>query len=106
MEPISFNALKLTSSQAEMSPELMPKQAVGKTEDGMSFRDLMGRMIDEVDHLQKKSDSATEDLIAGRRNDVHNVAMMMDESGVAFDLLLQIRNKMVEGFKEISRMQA
>ncbi|NCD32778.1 MAG: flagellar hook-basal body complex protein FliE [Spartobacteria bacterium] len=105
MEPISYSALKINSDQMEIAPHLQSQQ-VEKPAEGMSFGDLMGRMIDEVDHLQKASDQATEDLVTGRRNDVHNVAVMMDESGVAFDLLLQIRNKMVEGFKEISRMQA
>ncbi len=105
MEPISFSALRFNSvQQDEMAPHLRAPKPEPKED--MSFKDLMGDMIREVNTMQKTSDQASTDLVLGKRNDVHNVAIMMDEAGVAFDLLMQIRNKMVEAYKEISRMQA
>ena len=106
MELVSYNALKFDAQQQiDLAPELKPSlQQVEK--EGLSFKDLMGNMVSEVDRLQKDADLAVSDLVAGRRNDVHNIAIKMDEAGVAFDLMMQIRNKMVEGFKEISKMQS
>ena len=104
MEPISYNALKIGSERIELAPELKP-QELQKQDEGLSFKELMSDMVSQVDRLQSDADTAISDLAAGRRSDVHNIAIKMDESGVAFDLLMQIRNKMVEGFKEISKMQ-
>lgn len=105
MEPVSYNAVKFDAQQYDLAPELKPvvKQPEGEA---LSFKDLMGNMVSEVDRLQKDADLAINDLVAGRRNDVHNIAVKMDEAGVAFDLMMQIRNKMVESFKELSKMQA
>jgi flagellar hook-basal body complex protein FliE len=107
MEPISYSALKIVSAEkaGEIAPQLKPAE-LQKNEEGLTFKELMGGMVRDVDRLQKNADSALKDLAAGRRSDVHNIAIKMDEAGVAFDLMMQIRNKMVEGFKEISRMQA
>jgi len=106
MEPVSYCALKFVDAQqAELAPALKPTPATDEN-NPLSFKDLMGNMVSEVDRLQKDADQAISDLVAGRRNDVHNIAIKMDEAGVAFDLMMQIRNKMVEGFKEISKMQA
>ena len=106
MEPISYNALKFDLQQvSEIAPELKPT-VQQEPESGLTFKELMGNMVSEVDRLQKDADTAVTDLVAGRRSDVHNVAIKMDEAGVAFDLMMQIRNKMVDGFKEISRIQA
>ena len=105
MEPVSYSALKFGSQNYELAPELKPA-ALAPQDEGMTFKELMGNMIDGVNDLQQDADQGVKDLMAGRRSDVHNVAIMMDESGVAFDLMLQIRNKMLDGFKELSQMQA
>ena len=105
MEPVSYGALRVSSGQMEIATPLKPA-AVKPEDSGMSFRDLMGGMISEVNRLQKTADQAVTDVVTGKRSDIHNVAIKMDEASVAFDLLLQIRNKMVEGFKEIQRVQA
>lgn len=106
MEAISYNALKFDSQQqVDLADELKPIGQESEKET-LSFKELMGNMVSEVDRLQKDADTAITDLVAGRRSDVHNIAIKMDEAGVAFDLMMQIRNKMVEGFKEISKMQA
>ncbi len=107
MEPVSYNALKFETQQLELAPELKPSmQQETEGKNALSFKDLMTNMVSEVDRLQKDADTAVSDLVAGRRSDVHNIAVKMDEAGVAFDLMLQIRNKMLDGFKEISQIQA
>ena len=106
MELINYDMLKVGSARLELAPEMKPV-AQEKTDDkGLSFKELMGGMVNDVDLLQKDADTAVSDLVSGKRNDIHNVAIKMDEAGVAFDLMLQIRNKMVEGFNELSKMQA
>jgi len=106
MELINYDMLKVGSARIELAPELKPSIEQQKADGGMSFKELMGDMVRDVDLLQKDADDAVKDLVAGKRSDVHNIAIKMDEAGIAFDLMMQIRNKMVEGFKELSQIQA
>jgi len=73
---------------------------------GEAFGNILKGLVDEVDSLQKNANSSIKDLVAGNRNDIHNVAIKMEEASVAFDLMMEIRNKLVEAYQEVSRMQA
>ncbi len=105
LAPISYEALKVGSSQLELAPTLKPV-ALSKSEEGLTFKQLLGGMVEQVDTLQKTADTSIKELAMGKRSDVHNIAIQMDEAGVAFDLMMQIRNKLVDAYKEISRIQS
>ncbi|MFN3820914.1 MAG: flagellar hook-basal body complex protein FliE [bacterium] len=70
-----------------------------------SFGEMMGNLIREVDRIQKIAEVATQKTLSGEAEDVHQVVIAMEEAQVAFRLLLEVRNKMVEAYKEIIRMQ-
>jgi flagellar hook-basal body complex protein FliE len=72
--------------------------------DGQSFKDVLQGLVSQVDSLQRDADSSIRGLIAGQETDVHNVAIKMEEASVAFDLMMSVRNKLLEAYQEISRM--
>ena len=45
------------------------------------------------------------DLLKGDRSDVHNVMIAVEKADIAFQLMLQVRNKIVSAYQEVSRMQ-
>jgi flagellar hook-basal body complex protein FliE len=45
------------------------------------------------------------DLLKGDRSDVHNVMIAVEKADVAFQLMMQVRNKIVSAYQEVSRMQ-
>ncbi len=98
----------LQGKRIEENPMLLPTATgAGKAQgDDASFRDVLGKLVEKVDSLQKDADNSIKDLVTGQGNvSVHNVAVKMEEASVAFDLMMEIRNKLLEAYQEISRMQ-
>jgi len=76
-------------------------QKAGETQD---FSDLLKETINEVNRLQAKSSQAQIDLVTGKTDNVAEVFTAMKKSGLAYQTLLQIRNKLLEAYDEIKRM--
>jgi len=103
MNPLGEN-LKIGVDQTGLSPSLNPDSAVRES-GGVPFKDVLKNLVDKVDSLQKDADVSIQGLVTGETTDIHNVAIKMEEAGVAFDLMMEIRNKLLEAYQEISKMQ-
>ncbi len=86
-------------------PEAADKASSRRTGTGESFADLLANAIDEANRLQKESDDQIGKLLAGKEADLHTVLIAMQKAQISFQLLMQVRNKIVEAYQEISRMQ-
>lgn len=60
--------------------------------------------VNWVDNKQHVAQEATFDVLSGRSDNLHQSVLATQEAGIAFTLLLEMRNKLVEGFKELTRM--
>jgi flagellar hook-basal body complex protein FliE len=69
----------------------------------------MGRLftqaLDNLDKGQKATDANINGLVAGEPVDLHHVMLQMEESMVKLNLALQVRNKVIEAYQEVQRMQ-
>lgn len=79
------------------------KQEVEKAK--TKFEDVLKTFITDVNDLQSVAKESIEKLASGEINDVHQVMVAVEKAGVAFDLMMEIRNKMLEAYQEIMRMQ-
>ena len=70
-----------------------------------SFRDVLLENINQVNKLQQDATAATEDLLAGRRDDVEGVLIATQKADTAFRMLLQVRNKVMEAYDEIKQIR-
>ena len=88
-------------------------QAIGKTEgatptakDGDDkFGGVLKDLLAETDELQHEADKAVDQLLAGEKQDVHEVMLSMAKADVSFRMMLEVRNKLVEAYQEVMRMQ-
>lgn len=69
------------------------------------FGDHLLQAIKEVDNLQSDRAGLVEDMVSGRVTEVHDVMIAAEEAQLAFELLLEVRNKLLESYQEIMRMQ-
>ena len=69
------------------------------------FLDLVRGFVGDVNDLQIRKGQAIDAFAAGEVADVHQVMVAVEEAGLALDLLLEIRNRTMEAFQEIMRMQ-
>ena len=69
------------------------------------FAQMFENFVKGVDQKKKSSARETQDLILGRSDNVHEAVVKSQEAGVAFNLMIEVRNKLVESYKELMRMQ-
>lgn len=70
-----------------------------------SFSKLLSQAMQDVNQVQQAADTDASRLVSGDPVDVHQVMIGMEKANVAFGLTLQVRNKLVEAYQEIMRMQ-
>lgn len=70
-----------------------------------SFGQLLTDALDNVNDLQKKADQASTDLATGRIDDISQVVIAAEKAAIALQLTIQVRNKMLESYQEMMRMQ-
>ena len=70
-----------------------------------SFAGTLHKALGEVNELQVQADDAATKLAMGEAEDIHQVMIAMEEAKMAMQLTVQVRNKIVEAYQEVSRMQ-
>jgi flagellar hook-basal body complex protein FliE len=69
------------------------------------FADLIKKSIESVNARQVESDKAAEGLASGQNSNIHEVMIKMEEAEISLRLMVQMRNKVVDAYQEIMRMQ-
>jgi flagellar hook-basal body complex protein FliE len=90
-------------------PTLIGPQAGTRTEpdpDSASFGTMLARSLNEVNQLHVAADNAVQDFAAGKQKDIHQTMIALEKADVAFQLLMQVRNKIISAYETIMRMQA
>lgn len=72
---------------------------------GPSFGDALKGAVEQVDHMQADATSKIGELLSGNGQDVHSAMISIQQSNLSFELMVQVRNKMVSAYQEISRLQ-
>lgn len=70
-----------------------------------SFKDVISKFIQDVDKMQKDSDQSVKDYATGEVTDLHQVMVAAEEANLSFQLMMEVRNKLLESYREIMRMQ-
>ena len=78
------------------------KAAKGKKGD---FLNILKNSMSEMNQLQKEAGAAAKMLASGEKIDIHNAMIAMQKADVSFRLMMEVRNKIVEAYHEIIRMQ-
>jgi flagellar hook-basal body complex protein FliE len=89
---------------ADASQRASQKQSTGESE-GRSFGDTIGDFLKTVNESQKESADAVTDIIQGKSENLHEAMAQLEESRLSFQLMLEIRNKLLESYQEIKRLQ-
>jgi flagellar hook-basal body complex protein FliE len=77
--------------------------AAGQAPDG--FSDVLRAAYTRVENSGSQSAQMIEGFLAGDRQDLHSVAMAAQRASLEFEMLLQVRNKVVQAYQEVMRMQ-
>lgn len=100
-DPIELQSLQ-PMREVDLTPQ---KDGVSPGEGKETFSDLLSRAINGVDETMKESDQNIQDFVAGKTDNVHDVMISMQRAQTSFQMMVEVRNKAVEAYNEISRMQ-
>jgi flagellar hook-basal body complex protein FliE len=86
-------------------PEIRTVRDLESGKDGASFGEVLKDAISTVNELQRQSNQEIEKLMAGESQDLHTTVIAMQKADLSFQLMMQVRNKIVQAYQEIMRMQ-
>jgi flagellar hook-basal body complex protein FliE len=72
---------------------------------GDSFGSMLGKLVQEVNAKQNASMEAVQSLQSGGNVSLHQAVIAMEEASVSFQLMVEVRNKLLESYQEMMRMQ-
>jgi len=72
---------------------------------GEGFGSTLKNAINQVNDLSDNSDQKVTELLQGDRSDIHNVMIAVEKADIAFQLMMQVRNKIVNAYQEVSKLQ-
>jgi flagellar hook-basal body complex protein FliE len=70
-----------------------------------SFGGALGNLVEEVNAKQEAANQSVNDMISGQNVSLHQTVLAMEEAGVSFQLMVEVRNKLLESYQELMRMQ-
>jgi len=73
--------------------------------EGGGFGDLLKQAVDKTDSVQKRADMMVDRAIMGQEQDLHRVMMAQEEASITFELLMEVRNRLMDAYQQIMQMQ-
>ena len=99
--------MPLPISGISTAPILPPSRstAAAGVESGPSFKDFLVQSIHDVNSMQAAADKAVEKLATGGDVNPAEVLTAVQKADIAFQMMIQVRNKLVDAFTEIKNLQ-
>jgi len=73
--------------------------------DGVSFKDVLMKNLNEVNKLQQDADKSLEDFVTGKNQNMSEVISASQKASMAFSMLTQIRNKLQDAYDEVKNLR-
>ena len=84
--------------------EMPPMEGAGAST-GASFGDLLGGLVHDVAQKQAAASSAVTGLLSGQNVSLHGAMISMEEANVSFQMMVEVRNRLLDSYQELMRMQ-
>lgn len=82
-----------------------PSGTEGSGVSGASFSKILEESLEKVNQYQVEADVAIKNLVAGRDKNIHETMLTLERADTSLKLMMQVRNKILEAYKEVMRMQ-
>ncbi len=79
--------------------------AAGPGSNGISFGDVLKNAVQSVNQVNDSAAAQVNNLLRGGSGDVNDVMIAVEKADVSFQLMMQVRNKIVSAYQDIEKMQ-
>ncbi len=104
-KPMDLSSIE--SDLRSMGGTKQSKLGAGTVNDGTEsqFLELLKEGIADVNKGMKESDKASMDLATGKSSNIHQTMLAVTKAELGFNMLVQLRNKAIEAYQDVMRMQ-
>ena len=92
-------------SSLEALANASPKKAANAAQPEKTFQETLKESLEKVNEIQQEADNAVKKLATGEGGNIHETMLAIEKADVSFRMMMQVRNKIVEAYQEIMRMQ-
>jgi flagellar hook-basal body complex protein FliE len=68
------------------------------------FLDTLRSAVDQVNDIQSQANSSVGSMLSGDGQDVHSAMIAVEKANLTFELMVQVRNKIVSAYQEVSKI--
>ena len=97
-------AIPLSELQV-VSPGTLTQSLGGTQPTQTSFANIFGQLVNEVGEKQAAAGENVSALLGGQNVSLHQAMISMEEASVSFQIMVEVRNKLLESYQELMRMQ-
>jgi flagellar hook-basal body complex protein FliE len=69
------------------------------------FWDALKTTLNQVQEVQNEADQKVTDLVTGKGEDIHSAMAAVEKADLSFQLVMQVRNKIVQAYQQVSQIQ-
>jgi flagellar hook-basal body complex protein FliE len=102
---MAINEINPVGPLREAEGQTRVQQPAQTGKDVPSFKETMKSFLEDVNGLQQNADESIQKMAAGEINDVHQVMASVEEANVAFNMMMEIRNKVMDAYQEVMRIR-
>jgi flagellar hook-basal body complex protein FliE len=96
--PISLPELQTLNTDTAAQP-------LDNAQPTYSFQNLLGNFVNDVSAKQAAASDAVTGLLGGKNVPLHQAMISMEEASVSFQMMVEVRNKLLDSYQELMRMQ-
>lgn len=102
----SENLIRNGQPLSEAKSSQLKREVVGGLEPGQkSFVETLKDAVQSVNQLQQTADKKMEDLATGKAKSIPDVMIAAEQADIALRLMVQVRNKVIDAYQEVMKMQ-
>ena len=83
----------------------LEKVNLGEIKPAQTFSELLMNSVQKVNSLQEEANDAIQKLASGKSKNIHETMLAVEKADIAFRTMNQVRNKIIDAYKEVMRMQ-
>ncbi len=95
---------ELVRQPASLLPQ-QEKVGVPQAGETPSFGQIVNKYLEETNQMQLNAGEAVRRMATGQIEDIHEVMVAVEKSRVSLELVIEIRNRLLEAYRELMRMQ-
>ncbi|MBF0464821.1 MAG: flagellar hook-basal body complex protein FliE [Nitrospirae bacterium] len=97
-----FSKITGTNFAQELNKQT-PAATTNDSSAGGGFDNVLKDALTKVNNIQKEADKAIDDLASG--GDINNAVLAMEKADMSFQIMQEVRNKLLSAYEEVMRMQ-